>query len=96
MNDDVYVGMAKGVLEGALGWADEMEKAIRDHWYGVPFGQKEPTDLEFVMWYEKMMKGNPNWQAATMFTDTGEHDLQRYLRASMRLRQQMMSEMEVA
>lgn len=89
MRDDIYVALAEAVQDYSLSFADEFEDSLDEMWEGRPYGQKDLTDLQFMMWYEQMMGTNPNWQAASMFTPDGPNMLKRYLSARTRLAQKM-------
>lgn len=45
---------------------------------GSNFGAHELSDEQFVMWFNEMMRADPNWARALVFVQGGPEELHRY------------------
>ena len=66
------------IVDRAGNIMERKRKELRESPEGAPYGHQRPDDLEFLVWFERMAKANPNWPRALLFGDGGKEALDRY------------------
>ena len=66
------------VMEEIDGIAASFLTGIEVQLKGSNFGAHELTDDQFVIWFNEMMRSDPNWARALVFVQGGPEELHRY------------------
>lgn len=66
------------VMEEIDGRATSYLAGLEIQLKGSNFGAHELNDQQFVLWFNEMMRTDPNWARALVFVQGGPEELQRY------------------
>jgi hypothetical protein len=78
---DISSKTVSEIIERVGELATQYRDGLRQHMSGEPYGYaNEPTDEQFMEYFEQMQKANPNYWPAWALCDGGMADIRRYER----------------